>query len=78
MGPARAFVIVINACGAGELPDSADCGAAGANTLGHVAVASGGLDLPTLAELGLGNILPLAGAPAFDDAPGLPGEPFLA
>jgi phosphopentomutase len=60
----RAFVIVIDACGAGELPDAADYGDAGANTLGHVAEASGGLELPTLEALGLGNIMPLAGAPA--------------
>ena len=57
----RAFVIVIDACGAGELPDSADYGDAGANTLGHLAEAAGGLDLPVLQGLGLGNILPLVG-----------------
>jgi phosphopentomutase len=61
----RAFVIVIDACGAGDLPDSGDYGDAGANTLGHVAEAAGGLDVPVLASLGLGNIMPLAGvAPA--------------
>src|SRR4029077_15298172 len=59
----RAFVIVIDACGAGELPDSADYGDAGANTLGHVAEAIGGLDLPVLTSLALGNIMPLMGAP---------------
>src|ERR1017187_10232428 len=53
----RAFVVVIDACGAGELPD------AGANTLLHVAQAVGGLVLPTLGELGLGNILALPGVP---------------
>jgi phosphopentomutase len=59
----RAFVIVLDACGAGELPDSADYGDAGANTLGHVAEAAGGLDLPVLQRLGLGNALPLRGCP---------------
>lgn len=59
----RAFVVVLDACGAGELPDAADYGDAGANTLGHVAQAAGGLDLPTLERLGLGSILPLAGVP---------------
>jgi phosphopentomutase len=63
----RAFVVVIDACGAGELPDSADYGDAGANTLGHVAEAAGGLDLPVLTRLGLGNIIPLAGAPPVPD-----------
>jgi phosphopentomutase len=59
----RAFVIVLDACGAGELPDSADYGDAGANTLGHVAEAAGGLELPVLERLGLGNALPLPGCP---------------
>ncbi|HTE64594.1 MAG TPA: phosphopentomutase [Solirubrobacteraceae bacterium] len=59
----RAFVIVLDACGAGELPDSVDYGDAGANTLGHVAEAAGGFDLPVLQELGLGSALPLRGCP---------------
>ena len=54
-------MIVIDACGAGELPDSADYGDAGTNTLGHVAEAAGGLELPVLQQLGLGDIMPLAG-----------------
>src|SRR5918999_2443125 len=66
----RAFVIVIDACGAGELPDSADYGDAGTNTLAHVAEAAGGLDLPVMTSLGLGNIMPLAGAPP-------PAEPVV-
>ena len=57
----RAFVIVIDACGAGELPDAADYGDAGTNTLGHVAEAAGGLELPVLQGLGLGDIMPLVG-----------------
>ena len=61
----RAFVVVIDACGAGELPDAADYGDAGANTLVHLAEAVGGLRLPTLERLGLGSILPIEGvAPA--------------
>jgi phosphopentomutase len=59
----RAFVIVIDACGAGALPDAADYGDAGTNTLAHVAEAAGGLDLPVLQSLGLGDIMPLAGVP---------------
>jgi phosphopentomutase len=60
-------VIVIDACGAGDLPDSGDYGDAGANTLGHVAEAAGGLDVPTLARLGLGSIMPLVGVPPAGD-----------
>lgn len=59
----RAFVVVIDACGAGAAPDAAEYGDAGADTLGHLAEALGGLHLPTLGRLGLGSILPLAGVP---------------
>ena len=37
----RAFVIVLDACGAGALPDAADYGDEGTNTLAHVAEAVG-------------------------------------
>ncbi|MBX5470636.1 MAG: phosphopentomutase, partial [Thermoleophilaceae bacterium] len=57
----RAFVVVLDACGCGELPDSAEYGDAGANTLAHLAEAVGGLELPELERLGLGNVLPLRG-----------------
>jgi phosphopentomutase len=59
----RAFVVVLDACGVGELPDAADYGDAGANTLGHLATAAGGLRLPALERLGLGSVLPLDGCP---------------
>jgi phosphopentomutase len=60
----RAFVVVIDACGAGELPDAADYGDAGSNTLVHLAEAVGGLNLPTLQRLGLGSIMPIEGVAA--------------
>ena len=65
--PRRAIVLVADACGVGALPDAADYGDEGTNTLAHVAEALGGLELPTLAALGLGSIVPLRGvAPAAD------------
>ena len=58
----RAAVVVIDACGAGALPDAADYGdPPDANTLAHVAEATGGLRLPTLERLGLGSIVPIPG-----------------
>lgn len=61
----RAFVVVLDACGAGAAADAAEYGDAGTNTLAHLAEHFGGLELPTLQQLGLGSILPLAGlAPA--------------
>ena len=59
----RAFVVVMDAVGVGELPDAGEYGDAGANTLGHLSEALGGLDLPTLGRLGLGSIIPIAGVP---------------
>ena len=65
----RAFVVVLDACGVGELPDAADYGDAGANTLGHLAREAGGLDLPVLGGLGLGNIIEILGVtPVADPA----------
>jgi phosphopentomutase len=63
----RAFVVVLDACGIGALPDAGSYGDAGANTLGHLSEAAGGLALPTLAGLGLGSILPLVGVSAAAD-----------
>jgi phosphopentomutase len=61
----RACVVVLDACGVGELPDAASYGDAGSNTLGHLASLVGGLQLPTLQRLGLGSIVELEGvAPA--------------
>src|SRR5437764_5805798 len=57
----RALVVVLDACGCGALPDAADYGDEGTNTLAHVADAVGGLDVPTLARLGLGNVTPIEG-----------------
>jgi phosphopentomutase len=65
--PRRAIVLVADACGVGALPDAADYGDEGTNTLAHVAEAVGGLELPTLASLGLGSIVALEGVPAAAD-----------
>ena len=59
----RAFVVVMDAVGVGELPDTAEYGDAGTNTVGHLSEALGGLDLPTLGRLGLGSIIPVVGVP---------------
>jgi phosphopentomutase len=57
----RCFVVTLDACGVGALPDAADYGDAGTSTLPHLAEAVGGLRLPTLEALGLGAIVPIAG-----------------
>src|SRR5437763_727711 len=71
---ARACVIVLDAVGAGALPDAADYGDEGSNTLANVARAVGGLDLPALEALGLGNVEPLEGCPPQPGAPAIAGR----
>ena len=70
----RACVIVLDAVGAGALPDAADFGDEGSDTLGNVARAVGGLDLPSLEALGLGNVAPLEGCPPQPGAPAVAGR----
>ncbi len=62
----RAVIVVMDSCGAGAAPDAADYGDEDADTLGHVAQAVGGLDLPNLQRAGLGNLHPagILGVPA--------------
>jgi phosphopentomutase len=59
----RVFLIVLDGVGIGEMPDAAEYGDLGSNTLGNLARAMGGLRLPTLASLGLGSIAPIEGVP---------------
>ena len=54
----RIFWIVLDSVGIGELPDAADYGDVGRNTLGHIAE-SRPLQIPNLVRLGLANIAPL-------------------
>ena len=70
----RACVIVLDAVGAGDLPDAADFGTAGSSTLAHVAEAVGGLEVPNMQSLGLGNIMPLRGCPPRRAAPSVHGR----
>jgi phosphopentomutase len=72
----RACVIVLDAVGAGELPDAADFGDEGSDTIGNVAKAVGGLDLPNLEAFGLGNVKPLEGCPPQPGAPAIAGRLF--
>ena len=51
----RVFLIVLDSVGAGEMPDAAAFGDAGASTLGSLHK-TGILDIPTLRSLGIGNI----------------------
>lgn len=64
----RVFVIVMDSVGIGAAPDAKEFGDEGTNTLGSIADAFNGLDVPQLEKLGLGNIAPVKGV-ADDNQP---------
>ena len=68
------FLIVLDGVGIGELPDAADYNDTGSNTLVNTANAVGGLNLPNLAKLGLGNIENILGVPAVPEPLGSYGK----
>lgn len=57
----RVIWVVLDSVGMGEMPDSKDYGDVGVNTIGNVSKALGGLKLPNLEALGLGNIEGISG-----------------
>lgn len=52
----RIIWIVLDSVGIGEARDAAKFGDEGADTLGHTAEANGGLNIPNMVKLGIGNI----------------------
>lgn len=57
----RVILLVIDGFGVGALPDAAEYGDTGADTLVHLADAAGGLSLPNLESLGLGHVTQIKG-----------------
>jgi phosphopentomutase len=70
----RAIVVVLDGVGAGANPDAQAYGDEGASSLEHCAQAIGGLELPHLGSLGLGNITPILGTPPREDTTGAYGR----
>ncbi|HAV76788.1 MAG TPA: phosphopentomutase [Anaerolineae bacterium] len=70
----RMIVIVLDGVGAGEAPDAAVYGDVGSNSLGNVARAIGGINVPNMYELGLGNITAIQGVPENTNAKGAYGR----
>ena len=70
----RAILIVLDGVGAGENPDAHAYGDEGASSLEHCAQAIGGLELPNLGKLGIGNITPILGTPARPEVAGAYGR----
>lgn len=62
----RAFVIVLDSMGMGEMPDAADFDDAGCDTLGHIAETVESFNIPNLRKLGLANLKPMKGVDPVD------------
>ena len=70
----RITLIVLDSVGAGELPDAHIFDDEGSNTLGNMAKAVGGMNLPNMGKLGLGNITEIQGIPAVNEVEGAYGR----
>ena len=66
----RITVIVLDGVGIGEAPDAADYGDVGANSIGNVARVLGGISLPNMGAIGIGNVIPIEGVPPTDSPKG--------
>lgn len=63
----RIHLIVLDSVGIGESPDASAFGDEGADTLGHIGEAMGGLRMPNMGKLGLSNITEINGIPVADE-----------
>jgi len=63
-GIRRVILTILDSVGVGALPDADQYGDEGSDTLGNTARAVGGIHLPNLQKLGLGNIRSIPGVPA--------------
>ena len=69
----RVCLVVLDSAGIGEMPDAAEWGDAGADTLGNI-LKTRTVSLPNLQGLGLGNIRPLSGVDPADSPIGSYGK----
>ncbi|HET7824622.1 MAG TPA: phosphopentomutase [Anaeromyxobacter sp.] len=69
----RFLILVADSAGCGALPDAREYGDVGSDTIGNTSRAVGGLSLPVLGRLGLGNLTAVAGVPP-DGAAGFHGK----
>ena len=70
----RVILIILDSVGCGDAPDAESFGDQGSNTLSNTAQAVGGLKLPNMGRLGLGNITPIKGVSPVDEALGAYGR----
>ncbi len=65
---------MLDSVGVGDAPDAADYDDEGSNTLGNLSRAVGGLTLPTLQRLGIGNLTQVEGVPPTGNTSGAYGR----
>ncbi|MFH0903533.1 MAG: phosphopentomutase [Pseudomonadota bacterium] len=70
----RVVLLILDSVGCGGAPDAAAYGDAGADTLGNIARAVGGLSLPNLQRFGLGNAARVDGVPPSPEPAGAVGR----
>ena len=70
----RVIVIVLDGVGVGALPDADAYGDMGSNSVANTARAIGGLDLPNMQKLGLGNLTDIQGVPPIEETSGAYGK----
>ena len=70
----RIFVVVMDSLGVGAMPDSADFGDIGVNTLGHISESVDTFTIPNLQKLGMANLTPLKQVAPVEEAPGYYGK----
>lgn len=74
MNNKKAVLIVVDSCGVGALPDAKDFGDEGVNTISNLSKATGGVNLPNMEKMGLGNITDIEGVSKTDNAIGYYGK----
>lgn len=74
MNNKKAVLIVVDSCGVGALPDAKDFGDEGVNTISNLSKAAGGVNLPNMEKMGLGNITDIEGVSKTDNAIGYYGK----
>lgn len=67
----RVIWIVLDSVGMGALPDAKDFGDEGANTIGHICAAEGGVHMPHMCQMGYGNIDGMIGMQPIDEPIGV-------
>ncbi len=70
----RVFVVVMDSLGVGAMPDSANFGDIGVNTLGHISESVDTFTIPNLQKLGMANLTPLKQVAPVEKALGYYGK----